>query len=367
MQICRAIKLIGIWAVLLLTGCLPKRSLLDGAASSFKAEQVFENAPITKPRDRFDEMLAELGGPINAAKSVDGLEAKISSLTFSDIVVPLRRFQVLIYIYQKQYPELKKYYEEAKNLENLIGHQSDLNDFVAVAQQAGNAAAIEKATKNRQKGIDDLKAYIQNSKWLAKDHDLISEIKEKLDRIQWLSLEDDRNLVLSRIAKKIKKQHESTYNLDLPEEGMHELRRDVRRFSYMNEAASHLVRSDIFDKCSALTEAQYDRLSAEAKANMIPNVIPKPVPKGRTDYICHVESCLTDKLDSISSSLVPLKYQGSLQLARGEPVSPEYIQQADNLYQNLTKSNVYLFLWNQLGSCQTKVVEDNDKDQDDDK
>lgn len=364
MLIRRALQVV---AILLVTGCLQNRSLQDGESSSFKSEQAFENAPIAKPRDRFDEMLAELGGPIDAAKSVDGVEARISALTFGDIVVPLRRFQVLIYIYQKQYPELKKYYEEAKQLENLIGHQSDLNDFVAVAQQAGNAAAIEKATKNRQKGIDDLNAYIETSSWLDENNDMIAEIKGKLDRIQWLSLEDDRNLVLSRIAKKIKKQHESTYNLNLPEEGMHELRRDVRRFSYMNEAASHLVRSDIFNKCSALTQAQYDQLSAEAKANIIPNVVPKPVPKSRTDYICHVESCLTDKLDSISSSLVPLKYQASLQQARGEPVSPEYIRQANDLYQDLTKSNVYLFLWNQLGSCQTKIVEDNDKDQDDDK
>ncbi len=362
MLLYRTLKLVGVVAILLVTGCLQSRTSQDGDASSFKSGQVFENSPITKPRDRFDEMLSNIEGPINEAKSVEGVEARISSLTFSDVVLHLRRFQVLIYIYQKQYPELKKYYEEAKTLENLIGHQSDLDAFLSVAQRSGNAAAIEKATKNRQKGIDDLKAYIGNATWFAKNNDLISELKGKLDRIQWMSLEDDRNLVLSRIAKKMKKQHESTYDLNLPEDGMHELRRDVRRFSYLNEAASQLIRPDIFDKCSALTVAQYDQLSAEAKAKIIPNVVPMPVPKASKDYLCHVERCLTDKLDSISSSLVPLKYNGALQEARGEPVSPEYIRQANELYQNLVKSNVYLFLWSQLGSCQTKIVEDNDKD-----
>ena len=346
-----ALPCFGLWVAFQLTGCHHARGFQEGDGSSFKSEQVFQNSPIAKPRDRFDGMLSELSKPINAAKAVDGVDEKISSLTYSDILVPLHRFQVLIYIYQSQYPELKKYYEEAKKLENLLGHQSDLNAFEAAARQTGNAAALEKATKNRQKGIADLKDYIGTSTWLTKENDMITEIKGKLDRIQWLSMEDDRNLVLSRIAKKLKKQHESSYNLNLPEEGMHELRRDVRRFSYMNEAASQLIRSDIVDKCSALTGAQYDQLSAEAKANIVPNVVAKPTPKPTADYICHVESCLTNKLDSISSSMVPLKYQGSLQQARGEPVSPEYIRQANELYQDLTKSNVYLFLWSQLGSC----------------
>ena len=177
-------------------------------------------------------------------------------------------------------------------------------------------------------------------------------------------MEDDRNIVLSRLAKKLKKQHESTYNLNLPEEGMHELRRDVRRFRYMNEAASLLVQSDITDKCSALTVAQYDQLSSALKSNLVPEVVPKAAPKPQSDYFCHVESCLTQKLEYISSSLVPLKFQGSLQLARGEPVSPEIIRQATALYEDLTKSNVYLFLWSQLGSCQTKAVEDQDDDLD---
>ena len=96
----------------------------------------------------------------------------------SKILVPLRHFQVLIYLYQKQYPALKKYYKEAKMLENLIGKQSDLDAFLSEAQGTGDRDAIAKAEKNRKKNSDQLKVYIAESNWFAKHKDVIREIPQ---------------------------------------------------------------------------------------------------------------------------------------------------------------------------------------------
>ena len=74
--------------------------------------------------------------------------------------------------------------------------------------ETNNRTNIEKHKKLLEEGRAALNEYVSNSKWFASGTDLVDEMKSVLNRLKWDNIEDDRNMVLSRIAKKMKKQHE---------------------------------------------------------------------------------------------------------------------------------------------------------------
>ena len=343
----RRMKILAVGLSLLLTSCLPVRQPEDWSATKAGEENPFKNTPISSPRERFDRLLDPIESTLKSAKQERNFESKIGFLMQGGLIESLRYFQVLIYIYQKKYPELEKYYEDAKALENHIGHQSDLQAFYQEAVSSGKQEAIEKRKKLLDDGVKAFRDYVSDSKWFASGTDLVDELRSVLNKIKWDNLEDDRNMVLSRISKKMKSQYENEYDLNLPEEGMHELRRDVRRFSYLNLVAGDIAVDDLEGSCP-LGGA----------------VVPEPNPGPTDDYFCHIHRCITDKLTSISSALVPLKYQGSLQQARGEPVDPRIISAAKDLYSDLMKSKAYLYLRSSLLTCRTKKESAADKAKD---
>jgi hypothetical protein len=332
-------------ALFFLSSCLPARQPEDWSATKAGEDDPFKNTPISSPRERFDRFLDPVDKVVKAAKREKDIQTRISMLY--QAIEPLRYLQVLIYIYEKRFPEIEKYYEDAKTLENHIGHQGDLQDFYQKALEGGNPANIVKHKKLLEEGQAALNDYVTNSKWFASGTDLVDEMKSVLKRIKWDSIEDDRNMVLSRIAKKMKKQHENEYDLTHPEDGMHEFRRDLRRFRYLNLVTGNFVVDD-----------------REGACPLGGAVVPEPKPGPTDDYFCHVNSCVTDKLESTSAEMVPLKYEGNLQLARDGKVDPKIIAKAKAVYADFMKSKAYLFLTSDLLSCRTKKETAADKAED---
>jgi hypothetical protein len=62
--------------------------------------------------------------------------------------------------------------------------------------------------------------------------------------------------------------------------------------------------------------------------------------------------------------MVPLKYEGNLQLARDGKVDPKIIAKAKAVYADFMKSKAYLFLTSDLLSCRTKKETAADKAED---
>lgn len=314
----------------------------------------FTNAPLTRPSDRFDVLLNQIQNYINGAANIVDPTAKANFFMSSGVIGPLRIFQELITIYGDKYEDLKPFGEEAHTFENFISHIGDQQNFVRIAQGSGNAAAIAAAQTTLANTKAEFVTYVAQSSWFAAEpQSMVTQIKTRLTDLASVSLEKDRNYILKQIAKKMKKQHEKVYNLDAVEEGIHEMRRDSRRLSYLNQAATSVIRSDRPGACPLLTIQQWDALPDADKANVVPNVVPEPHDTATTDYFCHVSACLTSKLDSISISLASLKGQGANYLAQGLPVPQQIFDQGKAYHDELTKSLVYMFLWTQIKSCQT--------------
>ena len=328
----------------------------------------FPNAPIVNPRDRYDALISEIESYIQPTYNLPDVDSKFNVMRGSGLSQPLRYFQELSYLYEKKYPDLKIYGDEAKILENHISHYGDLEWFLSSAQGSGNQEAIAKAKQSLDQGREAFKAYVGSSKWFKSGaNGMIGEIKAKLTATAWLSMDGDRNLILTRLAKKMKKQHEKTYDLTKVEEGMHELRRDARRLSYLNAAARGIIRSDKPGNCPLLSTAAFDALPDADKKTPVPNVVKAPVTGPTNDYYCHVESCLTSKLENTSSALVSIKSSAAGYLARGQPVPQNLIDQTKQVYDALVKSEAYMFLWSELKSCRTAgSPDDGDGGNDDD-
>lgn len=332
-------------ALCFLSSCLPARQPEDWSATKAGEDDPFKNTPISSPKERFDRFLDPVDRVVKEAKRERDVQARISML--SQVIEPLRYLQVLIFIYEKRFPEIEKYYEDAKLLENHIGHQGDLQDFYQKALEGGDPANIEKHKRLLEEGRAALNDYVTNSKWFASGTDLADEMKSVLKKLKWDSIEDDRNMVLSRIAKKMKKQHEKEYDLTHPEDGMHEFRRDLRRFSYLNLVVGNMVVEDREGACP---------LGGAS--------VPEPKPGPTDDYLCHVNPCITEILENTSRQMVPLKYEGNLQLARDGKVDPKIIAKAKAVYADFMKSKAYLFLRRDLISCRTKRETPADKAED---
>ncbi|MEI6397201.1 MAG: hypothetical protein WCO71_00380 [Pseudomonadota bacterium] len=333
------------------TSCAPVRQ--GGRLKDVNAAG-FPNAPIVNPRDRFDVLIRDMESYLQRTYTLPDVDSKFNAMRGSGITQSLRYYQELTYLYEKKYPDLKVYGDEAKILENHVSHYGDLEMFLSTAQGSGNQDAITKAQQNLDQGREAFKAYVGSSKWFRGGADgMIAELRAKLSATAWLPIDGDRNLVLTRLARKMKKQHDKKYDLTKVEEGIHELRRDARRLSYLNQASSGIVRSDKPGNCPLLSTAAFDALPDADKTKPVPNVVKAPVVGPTTDYYCHVESCLTSKLESSSSSLVSVKSSAAGYLARGQAVPQALLDQAKQIYDSLIKSEAYMFLWSELKSCRT--------------
>lgn len=328
--------------------------------SNFKdIDAEFQNAPIKSPRERFDVLVNQIDGYLQGVYGAGSPESCMDAMRSSGIVTPLRYFQELMTIYAEKY-EMKEYDEEAHTLENHISHYGDLESFYSTARASGRADAIATAKKN----LDDAKAafltYCSTSSWFKKNDGLVAKLRSKMDGISWSNIEQDRNFVLNKIAKKLKKQHEKEYDFTKVEEGIHELRRDARRITYLNSAAMNVIKFDKSGACPLFSAQQYDRLTEEQRKNIVPMVIPKPEPRPTSDYYCHVSSCTLDSLSSVSSQLVTLKTEGASYLARGEAVPARIFQSAKELHQSLYKSLNYMWIWADLKNCMTRTTNEGD-------
>ncbi len=313
---------------------------------------VFPNAPITSPIQRFDTLLNSIQSTVTPLVAQTP-EQRVSSLRFSGITQPLRYFQELVTIYGKKFEALDAFDVEAKKLEDFVAHYGDYESFLSAAQGSGNPEAIAKAQAALDKLKADFLAYATDSAWFAVENNYVAQIRAVVSPLATTPLEYDRNYVLKRIAKKIKKQAVKVYNFDLVEEGMHELRRDARRIEHLNTAATQILRGDRQDTCPMLTPEQWAALPDEAKANPVPAVVPDPPPAASVDYFCHISGCLFQDLSAISQNLALLKTEAASYEAQGKPVPPELIEQAKQMHDKSAQALTNMFLWSQIRSCMT--------------
>ena len=292
------------------------------------------NYPIRSPGERFEVRLIEIEKYLVETMEKEGINVQIEYLSHSGIRDVLTELQNLFWLYSKKYKQLKQYREITKYLEDHISHLKDYEKFSSYANDS-NPDTKRKYRDQLDKEIAAYKDLLRNSDWLKPGLPLIQQIRTDLKNIDWHSLKKDKKLLLKRVEDKINKMRSKEYNFNLVEDGWHELRRDVRRFEYLNDAMDGLVQPSPEIRCPL---AGIDTKGTEYNPN-------------KNSYTCYVSECLLDKLSEISDTLVDLKSVGAHLEASGKEIPDKMVKQVRDLYIDLMNSNVYTHLVRQLKNC----------------
>lgn len=238
----------------------------------------------------------------------------------------------------KPLESLKPFQEEAKAFEDHISHVRDDKAFYA------DAIAAQNGTEQKYKDLLDeniakYTTFMKTSAWFKGGSESFgAKVAAEVDRIENSGTlptpVEERDLALTEFAKVLKKIQAKVYDFNEVETGIHELRRDLRRFSYLADGYKGLIQTD-YNTCP---------LNGNVASQ------PKPV-KGQ--YVCQVSSCLTDKLSYAVSDLAGIKTDGMGYLVRGEEVPGSLIESAAVIHQKIMETKVLGFIESQLRACMT--------------
>ena len=186
--------------------------------------------PIRHQRDRFVDLLNSIERGL--ADYNPNAEFQSRTSVIDNVRESLTQLQNAFRFYSKNeskknpeknnpYAPLTPYYEQVKELEDHISHLRD---------RGGGGEAYEKEKASYEK-------LMRESDWFKKgEQSLINQMRASIEKVQWPSLEEDRDFLLKKLAKHFEKRHKEEYDFKLLEDGIHEFRRDTRRLSYFNQA-----------------------------------------------------------------------------------------------------------------------------------
>ena len=273
---------------------------------------------------------------LSSYDSHQNLEDRITALDGSGIREHLTDLQNLIRVYEEMdyCKQFKPFYEEAKAFEDLISHVRDFKYFYQSADQA------DQETKAKYKKILDAETvkygqFFETSSWFkSKEMSFRSQMMKAVDLVNWPSAEVERDDALNVLAKRLQKIQDKQYDLNEVELGIHELKRDIRRFSYLRRGYSNLVIED--DNSCPLAEENREQKSPV-------------IDKGA--YTCPVSSCLTNRLVNASNALDSIKMSGLEYELRGVK-APQWVHdQAQVIHDNIKNPKILVLLSQQLKSC----------------
>jgi hypothetical protein len=155
----------------------------------------------------------------------------------------------ILKLYRKEYPELRPVFDEAKKLEDMLGHYKEPRDQLEA--MAGTRAPPEALAVLEKKAVDterQLEAYVAE-RWTpdAKGRiPAIATLVKTLEGADWASERDDRAFLVRALRTELKGILETPYDMGelQGDVGMHELRRDLRWFPIYIESLDGLVQLD---------------------------------------------------------------------------------------------------------------------------
>lgn len=312
--------------------------LLFLTVAELRAEIVY---PSTTATERILNKVATVNQYLTSLNASSSVDDKINQLDYSGIREQLTELQNLIRVYQdmKCCKTLKPFYEESKKFEDLISHVRDYKYFY---QDADNEISKQKYKEILDREVTIYTDFFQNSSWFKTDDQSFSKTLESLLKTLDLPTQaEERNQALAVLAHRLEQIHKKSFDLSKIELGVHEFKRDVRRFSYLRRGYTDLITTD-YDSCPASLE--------EIKAKEV------------TQYSCAVSSCLTYKLDSAASQLDSIKMDGLQYELRGEIAPKEITDRAQTIHDDIKGSQVLLMIAEQLKQCQTKPLSKSKKE-----
>lgn len=296
----------------------------------------FNDIQLNHPSERFTRYLDAIDPYIVHINDLKDFEDKVEYSNNESFRSNLTGLQNVIRVYKshKDFKALAPFYEMVKEFEDHISHHRDIGSNLNSAKGHGSEKAIQHFQKIYDDEIESYKKFFSESNWFLKQNGLSEQLRQILKNLKWRSIEDDRDLLLGRLARFYRKRIKETYDFSQVEYGMHEFRRDVRRLSYFDDALDGII------------DFEYD-----LKCPLGQPVAKVPERSLVTTYRCKISACLQDALNDVNSEMSNMRSEGSNYEHRGEPVSQELVDRGNKVYNNFIEQKVYLHLASQLEAC----------------
>lgn len=295
------------------------------------------NYPFASVKERFQSSLRPVANYVLQIDMKQSLDDRISSIDSSGVRDSLTELQNLIRVYQDMdcCKQFEPFYDEAKKFEDLISHVRDFKYFYQSAQDESSKQKYKKILDDEVVKYDD---FFKTSSWFKKGQESFSnKILAEVDKVQWPSLAEERNMALDVLAKRVSKISKKEFDLNLVEKGIHELKRDLRRLFYLKRGYANLLSDD------SLTCP----LEGEVQKPTNPIV-------DKESYTCAISSCLTSKLLNATSALDSIKMSGLQYELQGEPPPAWVKESAQKELDGIKKPRVLELIEAQIRNCITK-------------
>lgn len=253
------------------------------------------------------------------------------------------KLQALGRLYQQiDHKELREFAmslrDSTKELEDLLG-EFDLR------QTVGNKTEVEQAARAFLKSMT-------NGRWIAENSpgEIFEEWRDSIKAIDWPTDQEDRKFVITEIAEQVNRLRKTEYDMGFLEQGMHELRRELRWFSlYVISTDGQIQKSNNGQFACPIKEQAFLEF-ADPKYSQLKSDPQFP-------QVCRISACVYDEIVGAVGAFGDLKDQAEKILDKDPDLqkkdrTPKKIrQQAEKHYEQLVHSEVLDMARAQLRAC----------------
>lgn len=221
----------------------------------------------SRQEQRFQKPIQDLERSLKNKNPDRVLDLLIQNGNRSDLF----ELEALLRVYGSEYPEtLAGFLEEnIKPFEDELGKWLDVREAIAFSEKVGAPREVITYLQGKEESVrEQLKEFLVEQNLVGKNthSSPLSKLQEALEETEWSGKKKDRKLVLRTVRKLLKEVAESDYDMKLVEDGVHELRRDLRWIPIYLRSFPDLFKLD-------------DREIPEAKINAKDSVAESPYSK----------------------------------------------------------------------------------------
>lgn len=293
---------------------------------------------------RFERPLQRLEELLNFPKATP---LRLRALVDSDTRLQLFRLEALFRIYDDRYgDDFEQSKREVKALEDELGQYAFAVQSFEFAQKNGvSAVKIAQLKRTLSTAERNFARFLEASGWVGSRATALERIRDRIQRNVWDGNRADREYVLGKIARQLERVEKTRYDMNQLEDGIHELRRQIRWFTLEAEAVNGLIELD--DRsCPSATYRPLlkdTKLASSKYARFSPTVLE---PKA-----CKIPKCLFFGALEAVREFGNLKDEGQNALAVGAAEDEAIFERASELYTAMKRGRLIERLRNSIESC----------------
>ena len=198
--------------------------------------------------------------------------------------------------------------------------------------------------------------------WITGNPTIAEQMLQDIENFPWMSYNEDRNFVLSRLVKHLQNLETQSFNFNLledtpTEKGLHEFRREVRWFSFKATNLNGTLR--FFDQMEKKRRCPSEELAILTNKQKHPELAKSrynKLPKSPFSFEkpCGISRCLFYKINKVVSDIGTIKdgvEVDNFTMGFGNKTPKQAAQAAQRIAEDLKSTDTLSHLVRQISAC----------------